>query len=206
MNRLAAIIPVGTFEGAKTRLGGSLDAEERQDLVDGLLARTVRTALDVTRFDDVLVITPDPAVIERAAGLGARTLRQRSDGLRPGLEEAREDVVAGGADAIIVLPIDLPYLTVAAVDAVIDELVATDGPAVVLVADRHGTGTNTLALRPPSIIEFAFGPGSLAAHRQLAADTGARYVEMASPLAMDLDTPEDLVLVGSVDPERLGVG
>ncbi len=38
--RIAAIIPVGTIEGAKTRLGGTLDAEERQDLVEGLLDRT----------------------------------------------------------------------------------------------------------------------------------------------------------------------
>ena len=32
--RIAAIIPVGTAEGAKTRLGETLDAEERHDLVE----------------------------------------------------------------------------------------------------------------------------------------------------------------------------
>jgi 2-phospho-L-lactate guanylyltransferase (CobY/MobA/RfbA family) len=58
--RIAAIIPVGTLEGAKTRLGGTLDAEERHDLVEGLLARTVATALAVDRLDDVLVISPTP--------------------------------------------------------------------------------------------------------------------------------------------------
>ena len=52
VSRLAAIIPVGTFEGAKSRLGGSLDAEERHDLVDGLLARTVEAALAVARLDE----------------------------------------------------------------------------------------------------------------------------------------------------------
>lgn len=206
MNRLAAIIPVGTFEGAKTRLGGSLDAEERHDLVDDLLTRTVSTALSVTRLDDVLVISPDPAVIERAARLGARTLRQRSDGLRPGLEEARADVLAGGADAVVVLPIDLPYVTADAVDALVDALAATDGPGVVLVTDRHGTGTNALALRPPDVIAFAFGPSSRAEHRRLAADAGATYMELDSPLAMDLDTPEDLVLVESIGPVRPHAG
>ena len=36
--RIAAIIPVGTLEGAKTRLGGTIDAEERHDLVEGMAA------------------------------------------------------------------------------------------------------------------------------------------------------------------------
>ena len=88
----AAIIPVGTLEGAKTRLGGTLDAEERHDLVEGLLARTVAAALAVDRLDDVLVISPDPEVLTRAAETGARTLRQRTSGLNAGLAEARAGV------------------------------------------------------------------------------------------------------------------
>ena len=85
MIRIAAIIPVGTLEGAKTRLGEPLDAEERQDLVEGFLARTVVAALAVDRLDDVLVVSPDREVLRRAADLGARTLRQRSRGLNAGL-------------------------------------------------------------------------------------------------------------------------
>ena len=75
-----------------------------------------------------------------------------------------------------------------------------------LVTDRHGTGTNALALRPPDVIDFAFGPGSRAAHRERALAAGARYVELDGPLTVDLDTPEDLVFVESIAPERLGVG
>ena len=207
--RIAAIIPVGTAEGAKTRLAETLDAEERHELVDGFLARTVVTALAVARFADVLVVSPDRGLLARATGLGARTLRQRSRGLRAGLADARADVVAGGATAIVVLPIDLPFVSVEAVDAVIDALVAPEtdaGPTVVLVTDRHGTGTNALGLRPPDVIDFAFGPGSRAAHRDRAAAAGARYVELDGPLTVDLDTPEDLVFVESMGPERLGVG
>ena len=205
MTRIAAIIPVGTLEGAKTRLGGTLDAEERQDLVDGLLARTVVAALAVDRLDDVLVISPDPEVLRRASTMGARTLRQRSRGLNAGLAEARADVVAGGAEAILVLPIDLPFVTSEAVEALLPAL--TDAsPAVVLATDRHGTGTNALGLRPPEVIDFAFGPGSRGAHRAAAERAGAAYVELGGPLTIDLDTPEDLVFVESTDAERLGVG
>jgi 2-phospho-L-lactate guanylyltransferase len=203
--RIAAIIPVGTLEGAKTRLGGTLDAEERQDLVDGLLARTVVAALAVERLDDVLVVSPDREVLRRASAMGVRTIRQRSRGLNAGLAEARTDVVAGGAEAILVLPIDLPFVTPEAVAALVAALAGASG-SVVLVTDRHGTGTNALGLRPPTVIDFAFGAGSRGRHRAAAELAGARYVELDGPLAIDLDTPDDLVLVESTDPERLGVG
>ena len=83
MTRIAAIIPVGTLDGAKTRLAEALDAEERHDLVEDLLARTVVTAVAVDRLDDVLVVSPDREVLRRAADLGARTLRQRSTRPQP---------------------------------------------------------------------------------------------------------------------------
>lgn len=203
--RIAAIIPVGTLEGAKTRLADTLDAEERHDLVTGLLGRTVVAALAVDRLGDVVVVSPDREVLRLAADLGARTLRQRSSGLNAGLIEARDDVVAGGAEAILVVPVDLPFVTAGAIDALVDPLVANRS-TVVLVTDRHATGTNVLGLRPPDVIDFAFGPGSRAAHRDRAAAAGARFVEVDGPLAMDLDTPEDLVLIESTAPEGLGVG
>jgi 2-phospho-L-lactate guanylyltransferase len=205
--RIAAIIPVGTLEAAKSRLGGALDAEERQDLAERFLARTLRAALAVERLADTLVVSPDRDVLHRASDLGARTLRQRSTGLNAGLDEAREDVVAGGAGAILVLPIDLPFVTHEAIADVLKPIGEDEpGPRVVLVTDRHGTGTNVLALVPPGIIRFGFGPGSRRAHREAAAAAGAAYAEVDGPLAFDLDTPADLVLLESLAPEEIGAG
>ena len=212
MTRIAAIIPVGTLEGAKTRLGEMLDAEERHDLVEGLLARTVVAALAVTSLADVLVVSPDREVLRRASAIGARTLRQRTKGLNAGLREARADVVAGGATAILVIPIDLPLVTAEAIEAVAKPLTETraDGaPVVVLVADRHGTGTNALGLRPPDVIDFAFGRGSRRAHVAAARASGTTVVDLQGPLSIDLDTADDLVFVESTAPDRtggLGVG
>jgi 2-phospho-L-lactate guanylyltransferase len=206
-NRIAAIIPVGTLEGAKTRLGETLDAEERQDLTERLLAGTLSAVLAVERLADVLVISPDPDVIRLAATRGARTLRQRTVGLNAGLAEARVDVVAGGADALLVLPIDLAFVSAEAVAGVLEPLERGDpSPIVVLVPDRHGSGTNALAMVPPGIIEFAFGPDSRRAHQQAAEAAGAAYVEVDGPLAVDIDTPADLILVESTAPERIGAG
>jgi 2-phospho-L-lactate/phosphoenolpyruvate guanylyltransferase len=207
MIRIAAIIPVGTYDGAKSRLGDTLDAEERQELVETLLARTVVAALTVDRLADVLVVSPDRDVVRRAAEIGARTLLQRSDGLNAGLREARTDVVAGGAESILVLPIDLPFVDPTAVWSVVDQVAGNpDRPTVALVTDRHGTGTNALALHPPDVIDFAFGPDSRNAHRTAAEAAGASYVEVDGPLTVDLDTPDDLVYVESTRTEGLGVG
>jgi 2-phospho-L-lactate guanylyltransferase len=205
--RIAAIIPVGTVEAAKSRLGGALDAEERQDLAERFLVRTLGAALAVDRLADVLVVSPDREVLHRAAEIGARTLRQRTHGLNAGLAEAREDVVAGGADAILVLPIDLPFVTAKAIAAVLAPIDQGGSDAhVVLVTDRHGTGTNVLALRPPDAIDFRFGADSRQAHREAAVAAGAAYTELGGPLAFDLDTPADLVLVESIAPEAIGAG
>ena len=49
--------------------------------------------------------------------------------------------------AILVVPVDLPFVTPEAIDALAEPLLAGE-PTVVLVTDRHGTGTNALGLRP----------------------------------------------------------
>ena len=202
---VAALIPVGTLAGAKTRLGETLDAEERLDLVDRLLARTVAAALGVAGLTDVLVVSPDRDVLRRAAELGARTLRQRSRGLNAGLSEARADAVAGGAEAVLVLPIDLPLVTPETIAGVVEPLAASER-TVVLVPDRHGAGTNALGLRPPEVIDFAFGPRSRASHRSAAEAAGAPFIELGGPLAVDLDTPDDYVHVQSLATEDVRAG
>jgi 2-phospho-L-lactate guanylyltransferase len=73
----------------------------------------------------------------------------------------------------------------------------------VLVPDRHGRGTNALLLEPPTAIPFAFGGDSRSAHASLAASVGAAYLELDGPLALDLDTPEDVVRLEAADPSAV---
>lgn len=204
--RLVVVVPVGTLDGAKSRLGGSLDAEERRDLAIRLLTRTIEAAIATPDVAEVLVVTPDDQVRELAAGAGGRPIRQRSQGLNAGLREARDEAVAGGADAIAILPMDLPMVTPAAIAAALAPLADPDRPLVVIVPDRHGRGTNFLVVAPPEAIEFGFGGDSHAAHVACARDAGARLVELGGPLSLDLDTPDDLLLVEAVAPEAVGAG
>ncbi len=193
-HRVVAIIPVGTLAGAKSRLGAVLDAEEREELALRLARTTIRAALDATRIDEVLVVTPDDDVRALAESLGARAIRQRTGGLNRGIDAGRDEAVAGGAAAVLIVPIDLPDVTPAAIDAVAATLDDPRRPFVTIVPDRHGRGTNALLIAPPDAIEPCFGGDSHAAHVAAAGAAGARLVELGGPLTVDLDTPDDLLL------------
>jgi 2-phospho-L-lactate guanylyltransferase len=70
------------------------------------------------------------------------------------------------------------------------------GGTVVIVPDRHGSGTNGLLIAPPSAVAPSFGPGSCERHRELARDAGASCrLERPASLLLDIDTGEDLAVL-----------
>ncbi len=207
------LIPVRALEGAKSRLGDALDPEERRDLVERLLRETVAAALATPGVDRVIVVSPDPEVLEAGASAGAGRVPQTTAGLNPGLVEARDAAAAAGADRLLILPGDLPGIApsdiaaiLAAADAAASRVTGGTGRVVVLATDRHGRGTNALLLQPPRVIEPSFGGDSRDAHRRLAATAGAAYAEVPGALALDLDTPDDLLLLEALRPEALRAG
>jgi 2-phospho-L-lactate guanylyltransferase len=202
--RVVAIVPVGALEGAKSRLGETLDAEERRDLVIALLRTTLEATARTPGIDETIVVTPDDEIRQLALTAGARPIRQRDQGLNRGLIEARDEAMAGGASSVVVLPIDLPLVSPEALTDVLAPLDDPRRPLVVIVPDRHGRGTNALLVAPPDAIQFGFGGDSRAAHAECAREVGARLVELRDgPLTLDLDTPADLLLVGGVVPEAV---
>jgi 2-phospho-L-lactate guanylyltransferase len=207
MPKVVAIIPVGNLNGAKSRLGAVLDAEERLELTVLLARRTIAAAVAADGVAETIVVTPDDAVREIASVLGARPLRQRDGGLNRGIDLARDEAIAAGADAIVVLPIDLPDVSPEAIDAVLAPLADQRRPLVAIVPDRHGRGTNALLIAPPDAIDVCFGGDSRNAHVAAASAAGARLVELDGPLALDLDTPDDLLLAeASLRVEAADVG
>ena len=98
---------------------------------------------------------------------------------------------------VLLVPGDCPALDPAQLTALLQSV--EPAPSVVLVPDRHGTGTNGLMLHPPTAIEPSFGPGSRERHTALAEEAGAslRVEEMPS-LVLDVDTPDDLAAMREV--------
>ncbi len=203
---VSALIPIGSLEAAKSRLGTVLDAEERRELVVRMLGRTVAACLATSGIDETMVVSPDPVALAEAERLGARPLQQIAGGLNEGVRQARDDATARGATAVLVVPVDLPLVTPDALQAIIGAMGSDSIPVVALVADRHGRGTNALLIAPPDTIDPCFGGDSAAAHRAQAMAAGARLVNLDGPLAVDLDTMDDLLLVEDLAPDLLRAG
>ncbi|HUQ44368.1 MAG TPA: 2-phospho-L-lactate guanylyltransferase [Candidatus Limnocylindria bacterium] len=195
-----ALVPIRGLESAKTRLGEDLDAEERLELVVELLRRTLIATRDAVRIAGTIVVTRDPDAAGIATRLNAVGLVERTPGLNEAIVAARSVAMARGATAVVVLPADLPGITSDAVDelvgraAGVDDVPDSDRRGVVaLVPDRHDSGTNALFVRPPALIDPAFGERSRDRHRDAAQAAGAAYLELNGPMSLDLDTGADLL-------------
>lgn len=190
---LVAVVPVRSLSGSKSRLGAVLDPEEREELVTTLLHGVLAALAAAPSVARTIVVSPDDDVLELARAAGATALREIGGGLNVALDEGRVVAMELGAGSLLVLPADLPGASPEAIEALVASVLPP--PSVALVPDRHGSGTNALLLSPPDAIAFAFGPESRRDHHVLAIAAGARYAELGGALALDLDTPEDLLLV-----------
>jgi 2-phospho-L-lactate/phosphoenolpyruvate guanylyltransferase len=215
--RTAAILPVKRFTEAKQRLGESvadpLRAELARAMVGDVLVALARTA----SIERTIVVTREDAVATAASYLGASIVadtaeRGQSAAVALGVELALET----GFERVLCIPGDCPALDPAELDALLadaDAVVARGsrtavppgsaagsparaGSEVVIVPDRHGTGTNGLLLAPPDAIVPSFGPGSCERHRALAREAGAGCrVERVASLLLDIDTGADLAVL-----------
>lgn len=196
---LWAIVPVKPLRRGKSRLAGTLSADERAHLNEVLLEHTLKTLKALKEIEQVLVVSRDPHALTLARNLGARTVRE--DG-QPHLNTAlkRATVVAqvyttGG---VLVLPADLPLLTREDVLKLLDRAVRP--PVVVIAPDRHMKGTNALLMWPPGLIEYDFGEDSFQRHCDRTRKAGARLEIVELPtLGLDLDLPEDLEIIRKLD-------
>lgn len=196
---LWAIVPVKPLRRGKSRLAGALSEDERAELNRTLLQNTLKTLTDLRELEQVLVISRDPQALTIARGYGARTVRE--DG-QPELNTAlkRATVIAQvyATRSVLVLPADLPLITRNDVLTLIER--ASDPPVVVIAPDRHEKGTNALLISPSGLIEYDFGEDSFQRHCELVRKAGARLEIVNLPnLGLDLDVPEDLELIRSLE-------
>jgi 2-phospho-L-lactate guanylyltransferase len=188
-----AIVPVKGLSVANGRLDGTLSQEERNSLAEALFLDLIVKLPRSRSIDDVMVVTADKSIARQARWFGHKTLLQDAD------EGHSEAAIAGagaamseGAQRVAMLPVDCPMLDTEELDAHIGRSPRT----VLIVPDRHGTGTNALVLAPPDIFLPVFGPESCARHVSRARAAGISFaLERVESMAMDLDTPEDLSLL-----------
>lgn len=183
---VTTIIPVTPAREAKTRLADVLDDHARADLARSLLVHTLAVARAV---GDVLVVSHSARMRDLATDHGATPVVEEGADLDAAVSQGLARAAADGADTAMVLPADLPRVTIA--DLVGLLAVAPDGPGVVVVPCQRDDGTNALLLRPPDAIAPRFGPDSAARHIAAARRAGLATTVHRSDAFVDLDLPED---------------
>jgi len=187
-----AIVPVKPLRRAKSRLSAVLSRDERATLSQQMLENTLDVLGQVPEIERTLVVSRDTHALAIARQHGARTVTERGT---PELNNAliRATLVAKtyGVSGVLVLPADLPLIKIDDIQQLIRK--AANPPVMVIVPDRHQSGTNALLTCPAGLIEYDFGPESFRRHVVRGKAAGARIeiVEIAS-VGLDVDLPEDL--------------
>jgi len=190
--RTTAVLPVKSFARAKQRLGEAVGGEDRRQLAAAMVGDVLDALTAVRQIDAVVVVTAEPLAVQAAERAGATIVEDPEEiGQSAAAERGIDAALARGADRALLVPGDCPAVDP---EEVARLLARTPGdPSVVIVPDRHGSGTNALLLTPPGALTPSFGEGSFARHAALARAAGAtvKVCELPS-LGLDIDTPDDL--------------
>ncbi|HET8612767.1 MAG TPA: 2-phospho-L-lactate guanylyltransferase [Sphingomonas sp.] len=174
----SALVPLKPPASRKGRLASRLSPTERERLSRYLFERTIATLCDVPAIGAIHLLSAD-----RPEGWTGAWHRDEGRGLNAELEAAR---AALGSVPLLVIHADLPLVARADIEALLER---AEERGCALAPDRHGEGTNAVALMPGGGFRFAFGPGSYGLHHAQAPH--AARVEREG-LALDCDTPDDL--------------
>ncbi|MSX02030.1 MAG: 2-phospho-L-lactate guanylyltransferase [Actinobacteria bacterium] len=190
---LVAVLPVKRFAKAKARLADDgLSPGQRLAIATGMLSDVLAALRRCELVDDIVVVTSEPGAEALARGAGAQVIAdQPQDGHSEAAKRGIDWAVEDGAFHTLLIAGDVPAIDPGELDLMIESL--ADDNELVIIPDRHGSGTNALFLTPADAITPSFGEGSLERHRQIAEAEGVtvRVVESGA-LGLDVDTSEDL--------------
>jgi len=172
---MRVVVPYAA-EAPKTRLGGVLDADERDAFAAAMLEDVLYAVRDAGGDPEVLATAPvdvdAPVIVDD---------RPLTDAVNDVLEATDEPVAVVVADLAIVTP-----------DALV-RLFDADGDVV--IAPGRAGGTNALVVRHPDF-RVDYHGASYRDHRRIARELGASVAVLDShQLATDVDTRADLVEV-----------
>ena len=192
-----AVLPIKSFSEAKRRLRHELSPGDRRALVEAMFCDVLIALRRAASIERVIVVSADNAAQQIAGGYGASVVSDNERGHNNAATVGVHSALELGAQRVLMVPGDCPALSPAEVDALVAR--PASARSVLIVPDRHGTGTNALLVTPPDALSPSFGPDSCKRHQATASehDVEAEVVEIPS-LAMDVDTPEDLETLQSM--------
>jgi 2-phospho-L-lactate guanylyltransferase len=189
----AAILPVKRFTLAKSRLEPGLGQGARRALAAAMFEDVLGALLRSTLLDRIIIVSGEPSVRDAAADpklmfVQDLTEKGQSSAALAGLARA----ATLGHERVLLVPGDTPLVDPLELDNLIANATLAE-LELVIVPDRHGSGTNALLVDPTASFHPQFGPGSRERHEEQARRRDFRYeVEEVPSLLLDIDTPDDL--------------
>jgi 2-phospho-L-lactate guanylyltransferase len=196
---VCGVVPIKSFNSAKTRLAGKLDELQRACMARTSAHRVLQSITSCSQVGMRLAVVEDDETAEFARRHYFEVL------LRPELWGQSAAVAAGfdaaiqrGAGTVFTISADVPLTR----PSDVEELLCDAGPVLVMVSDREGKGTNALRLTPARDFRLHFGPDSLRQHIREAEliDLRVRVLKNIR-LRIDLDTPADIDALETSGPE-----
>ncbi len=194
----AILIPVKEFQHSKERLAPQFSEEQRATLAEALCDDIFGVVAEVKGIDRVYVVSREERALATARARVWETIVETEQ-----ISESRSVDMASrrcaeeGVSALLRLPIDIPLVSAADIQALFAAL--DPEPSAVLVPSRDGTGTNALLRSPPSLFPSHFGPNSFGLHLAEAERCKARIkIIRNSRIALDIDEPADLDALGTM--------
>ena len=190
--RIWAVVPIKAFAQAKMRLAALLRNDQRQLLAQTMLRDVLDTLTQCHALSGIIVVTADTEAARIATSVHAHVLAECGGGLNEAVLTAAAHIEKHiGAAALLVVPGDVPHVSVHTLEAAINAL-HHPGSAVLARATRDG-GTNLFGCNPASALAPSFGPDSFYKHVTAAEAQGLRiYQPQDAELRLDLDEPSDL--------------
>ena len=188
MTAVHAVVAVKGLQRGKYRLAGALTEAERHLLIKTMLSNVLDALRATPGVASINVLSGDAAALPADVEL----IVDPGEGLNAAVTHAARVLANEGAESMLLLPADLPFVTTDDISALLDA--AGDHDAVVAPDARH-SGTNALLLKPPLLIAPRFGEQSFTAHVQALRCSAASRVQIVERpgLAHDVDVPADLL-------------
>ncbi len=189
----AAILPVKRFSQAKQRLGDALGAGSRNALATAMFADVLAALRHSSLIEQVIVVSGESEVRDLTDDANVVLIRDLSEkGQSHAALSGLARASALGYESALLVPGDTPLIDALELDNLISGTAMAELD-VVIVPDRHGTGTNALLLDPSGAFQPQFGPGSCGLHVEQAERRSLRHeIRRLESLALDVDTGEDL--------------
>lgn len=188
--KIAAIIPVKTFENAKTRL--ELEPTKKQALCKLMLEEILHTVSISPKIDEIVVVTKDSEAIQIAKKFDAVCIiDEKEESVNGAVALADKYLLENNFVASIVFPQDIPYIKTQDIDFILNYKAPPN--FAIIVPSRRFDGTNALVRMPIDLMETHYDEDSYKIHLNTAKEkTLNSALIFVKRIMLDVDNDEDL--------------